>query len=711
MLAEPHRERARAQVEHRREEAALQHRGRRPVGPDRRGNVDCGGVVPVRVVDGAGRGSQAQRGGGRLRRMGGGGDGGGRLLRARQPHLHPRVGLAAVREEQLGAGKGHRGGAGARPGGIGRGRSGKPHLCEDRAGRVDGLVEYEEHVAVAKVDRSAEQGRGRGVVRNVHRRARQRRRGVAGQVGQGAYAGHVDGRRRARRRGECKYRREVAAARRHRNAVRVPLRQARAGRHRARVQEGRVELRVRGAGRVGQCDRRGVRSAAAVGELVQVDQDGAGPGVEDGQALECRRRQVGAHLHPDRRRARALRGVAPQVQDGPGPDIERDPVALLGSEDPAAVDRDLRLLRVRERDGDLVRAGPSRRGRQRGRVERNAHRIGAAAAAAAARRDHQREQGGGRARNGPDVLVKAHRQHAAAHVKGRRARGVKGRRAVVRNDRRGHAARAARRGAVPGKGVARQVGRKAVVQEDDRRRAEPEKRRLPDGLDQGGPLIRGDPRRYGVVACGRSAVQRGVAGERDPVAAVAAGRAVEHGNVNARGGRGLRAAALLPAAKGAGRGRYGLVKVHLDRAVRQVEHRQYGRRIDRRRDRVGHDPGGNARGGRRRVAGQVVKGAGGDRQQGRPRRAAAARRQGRLLAVREKDAQVGRRGQGGRGKGRRRRRVGDGPAPDGRAVQADRLRMRRERYRRAVQADPPGIDVLVQADRDQAVCKVQDGRG
>ena len=601
MLAEPHRERACAQVEHWREEA-LQHQGRRPIGPDCRGNVDCGGVVPVRVVDGAGRGNQAQRGGGRRRCGGGGCDGGGRLLRARQPHLHPRVGLAAVREEQPGAGKGHRGGTGARLGGIGRGRSGKPHLCEDRAGRVDGLVEYEEHVAVAKVDRSAEQGRRHGVVRNVHRRARQRRRGVAGQVVQGAYAGHVDGRRRARRRGECKYRREVGAARLHGDAVRVPLRQARAGRHRARVQEGRVELRVGGAGRVGQCDRRGVRGAAAVGELVQVDQDGAGPGVEDGQALELGRRQVGAHLHPSRRRARALRGVAPQIHDGPGPDIERDPVPLLGSKDPAAVDRDLRLLRVRERDGDLVRAGPSRRGRQRGRVEGDAHRIGAAA-----RRDHQREQGGGRARNGPDILVEPHRQHAAAHVKGRRARGVKGRRAVVRNDRRGHAARAARRGAVPGKGVARQIGRKAVVQEDDRRRAEPEKRRLPDGLDQGGPLIRGDPRRYGVAACGRSAVQRGVAGERDPVAAVAAGRAVEHGNVNARGGTGRRRprprrAAILQAAKGVGRGRYGLVKVHLDRAVRQVEHRQYGRRIDRRRDRVRHYPRGNVRGGRRRVA-------------------------------------------------------------------------------------------------------------
>ena len=189
-----------------------------------------------------------------------------------------------------------------------------------------------------------------------------------------------------------------------------------------------------------------------------------------------------------------------------------------------------------------------------------------------------------------------------------------------------------------------------------------------------------------------------MAGKRDAVAAVAAGRAVKHGNVHVRDrARG--------APKGGRRRRDGLVKVHLDRAARQVQHREYGRHVDGRGDRVGQDPELDAGGGGRRVAGQVVQGPRGKRQRV-GRQGIGCGRQGRLLGVREQYAQCG-----------RRRRLGLGRRGGrGRAGRLDRCAGERDRLGqcsrdvRAGKVDPRRVGVLVEQHGEQAVGKVKDGR-
>ena len=135
-------------------------------------------MVAVQVVDGAGRRIEAHRrraasGGGRGRRR----SRHGRLLRARQPHLYAVVGLAAVRKEQGGAGDAH---GGRRAGHL------EAHSQQDRPGRVDRLVEPEDHVAVGKVDLGAFEHGRRRVVCHRDRGKPERSGGVSGKVVDGA---------------------------------------------------------------------------------------------------------------------------------------------------------------------------------------------------------------------------------------------------------------------------------------------------------------------------------------------------------------------------------------------------------------------------------------------------------------------------------------------------------------------------------------------
>ena len=349
---------------------------------------------------------------------------------------------------------------------------------------------------------------------------------------------------------------------------------------------------------------------------------------------------------------------------------------------------------MREGDGHLVRAGPSGRGCEGGAGERETLGGGGAVA------DGQLEQGG-RAGVGPDVLAEPHRQHAAAHVEGGRARRVERGSSAVGHDGHCHAAGAAGRRAVAREPVARQVGREPVAEEQDGRRAEPEQRRRLDGLGQGGPLVGGYPGRDRVAV--GAAGQDGVARQGDAVPAVPAGRAVEHGNVRVRdgrrGGRGRRRQAVARPGRG---GHDGLVKVDLDRARLQVQDGQYGRRVDRRRGRVRLDRQGHVRGRRRRVAGQVAKGAGGQREE----RAVlgAGLGQGGPLAVREQHAHRRRRRRQGlfgrRGQGAACLHVGPRQAHG---------RVRGRDDRRAGQVDSRRVRVLVKPHGQQAVVKVQDG--
>ena len=288
MLAEPERQHAGAQVQVGRVAAGvrLQERRRRRVGIDGRGRVQGAGGVAVRVVDGARRGGKAQaaaaRGQGGVRR------GRGRLLRAGQLELDRLVGRHAVREQQ--------GRAGERDAISASAPRLDANLREDRAGGIDRLVERERHVAVAQVDAHRYQGGAARVVRRRQRRARKRPNAVSGQVGKrrGRHVEPHRGRRPDVGRGVSPYGGELLRRRRHYDPVRVVCGQQPGGaRRHGRDIGGRRDAGVPRAVRVLECQARRHR-APGVCELVKVEIDGAGLGVQDGRRIEPRRVRVGA---------------------------------------------------------------------------------------------------------------------------------------------------------------------------------------------------------------------------------------------------------------------------------------------------------------------------------------------------------------------------------------------------------------------------------